>query len=168
MVFEAGAAEGGRPLPEALSRGEFGDEVSNDLAVVRLLDEGWAPLVVDTHTWREIGDDWAINVQQRVADDGEEQFLARYTAYDRTLVVTRSATDTGLDEEHLQLLSDDVDCEFDVLVGLLSEADWAVDVETTAAAELSVHPELSESPGWYPAESEDGIEWVAALERRSR
>lgn len=163
-LFPDGAGGRGREFEVKESRGEFGDEVATDLAVVRLLDEGWAPLVVDTHTWREVGDAWVINVQQRIAD-AEELFLSRYTAYDRTLVVTRSGSDTGLDEEHLQLLSDDLECDFELLNDHLERAGWAIDDSTTAASDLSVHPELSESPGWFPAESEEGIEWVAALRR---
>ena len=161
-LFADGPDAGGQELPTTLARGEFGDEATGDRMVVSLLRDGWVPLVDDTHSWREFGEVWVLNIQPRVVDD-TEQFLARYTAHDRTLVVTRSATDTGQAEEHLQFLADRLDRDFDVLTNALQRAGWQVDPGSQVAAALTTQPELSESPGWYPVESDDGIEWVAAL-----
>lgn len=161
-LFQDGPDAGGREMPITLPRGEFGDEATGDRMVVALMAHGWVPLVDDTHTWREFGDVWVLNVQPRAADEAE-QFLSRFTVHDRTLVVTRSGTDTGLAEEHLQFVADRLDRDFELLDARLEKAGWRVDTGTQVAADLSTQPELSESPGWYPVESDDGIEWVAAV-----
>ncbi len=169
-AFADGADEGGGPLDILIPRVEFGDEPGADRAIVALLDNGWVPLVDDEFTWREIDDNWVINVQPRVADD-EEIFFARYTAADRTLAITRAAADTDDEEEHLQLVVEDVDLEFIELGRALVGADWRIDTDSTAAAELSAQPELRESPGWYLAEPDDEAasdsapEWVSVVVR---
>ncbi len=174
VAFASGPDGGGRALDASVPRGEFGDEPGADRAVVAMLDDGWVPLVDDPYTWREVGDVWVINIQNRVADS-DELFFGRYTAEDRTLVVTRAAADTDHEEEHLQLITNDVDFDFIDLGRALVGAGWRIDSESTAAAELSAQPELRESPGWYPAEpdDEDGLgsdadaaaEWVCVVER---
>lgn len=164
VLFESGADAGGHVLAHAQPRPEFGDEVESDRAIVALLEHGWVPFVDDAHTWLEVEDAWVLNVQARV-EDADEQFFGRYTADDRTLVVTRAGVDTGLDEEHLQLISEDVDDDFIDLGRALVSAGWKIDPESDAAAEQSDHPELRESPGWFPAETDEGTEWVCALVR---
>lgn len=177
VAFSSGPAAGGRALATTVERPEFGDESGSDRAIVAMLDEGWVPLVDDPYTWREVGDVWVINIQQRVADS-EEIFFGRYTTDDRTLVVTRAGADTDLEEEHLQLVSADVDFDFIDIGRALVDAGWRIDSESSAAAELSAQPELRESPGWYPAEPDDDepsasaadgtpIEWVCAVVRSS-
>ncbi len=175
-VFASGPDAGGRGLSASVPRTEFGDEPGTDRAVVAMLDEGWVPLVDDPYTWRELGGAWVINVQQRVADKNE-LFFGRYTTDDRTLVVTRSAADTDDEEEHLQVVTNDVDLDFIDLGRALVNAGWRIDAESTVAAEFSAAPELRESPGWYPAEPDeddetpapppaDGIdEWVCVVVR---
>lgn len=165
-LFAQGPQAGGALVQRFEKRADFGDEIGTDRAVAALLERGWVPLATDTHTWRELGEsdnEWVINLQERGTDS--EQFFARYTAADKTLAVTRSAADTEFAEEHVQLIAEGLGCDFPHLVRCLKDENWLVDVESDAAAEFSVHPELSESPGWYPAESEVGIEWVCALVR---
>ena len=174
VAFASGADAGGRTLAATVPRTEFGDEAGTDRAIVAMLDEGWVPLVDDEYTWREVGDVWVINIQKRVIDS-DEVFFARYTADDRTLVVTRAAADTDDDEEHLQLVTNDVDLDFIDLGRALANAGWRIDSDSTVAAELSANPELRESPGWYPAEPdadgdaaatpEDAVEWVCVVLR---
>lgn len=180
-VFPSGADEAGRSLTQDAPRVEFGDEAGADRAIVALLDEGWVPLVDDEYTWREVGEVWVINVQERVTDE-EEVFFSRYTADDRTLVVTRAATDTDDEEEHLQLVNADVDLDFIDLGRALANAGWRIDSDSTAAAELSAAADLRESPGWYPAEpdeddasattasasasADDITEWVCVVTRK--
>ena len=164
VVFPDGGDEDGAALAVSIPRVDFGDEIGTDRAVVALMDLGWVPEVDDPHTWREIGDVWAMNVQPRVTDD-TEQFFGRYTADDQTLVVTRAGADTDNDDEHLQLIVEGIDVDFDSFAAHLRGEGWVVDVESEAAADISVHPELSESPGWYPAEAGDEVEWVCAVTR---
>ncbi|MGV1036577.1 MAG: hypothetical protein ACOYD0_06065 [Candidatus Nanopelagicales bacterium] len=164
VLFESGADAGGHVLAHTQTRPEFGDEVESDRAIVALLERGWVPFVDDPHTWLEVEDAWVLNIQSRTAD-ADEQFFGRYTADDRTLVVTRAGADTGFDEEHLQVISEDVDDDFIDLGRALVSAGWKIDPESDAAAEQSDHPELRESPGWFPAETEEGTEWVCALVR---
>ena len=164
VLFPEGADNAGRVIGEPIERVDFGDELGTDRAVVALLDLGWVPLVDDEHAWSEVGDVWVLNVQPRVTDDSE-QFFGRYTADDQTLVVTRAGTDTDNEDEHLQLIAEGLDVDFDVFAAHLTREGWVVDSESTAAAEISVHPELSESPGWYPAEAGDEVEWVCAVNR---
>lgn len=172
VAFASGPDAGGRALGAKVPRAEFGDEAGADRAIVAMLDEGWVPLVDDEFTWREIGDAWVINIQKRVIDE-DEVFFGRYTADDRTLVVTRAGADTDDDEEHLQLVSTDVDLDFIDLGRALVSAGWKIDSESTAAAELSADPERRESPGWYLAEpdeddegaGESAVEWVCVVIR---
>lgn len=171
VAFSSGPDAGGRTLNANVPRAEFGDEAGADRAIVAMLDEGWVPLVDDEFTWREIGDAWVINIQKRVIDE-DEVFFGRYTADDRTLVVTRAGADTDDDEEHLQLVSSDVDLDFIDLGRDLVKAGWKIDSESTAAAELSADPDRRESPGWYPAEPDDESptadpthEWVCVVLR---
>ncbi len=164
VIFPEGGDEDGATLSSSIPRVDFGDEIGTDRAVVALLDLGWVPLVDDPHTWREVGEVWAMNVQPRVTDD-TEQFFGRYTAEDQTLVVTRAGADTDNDDEHLQLIAEGIDVDFDAFSAHLQGEGWTVDVDSDAAAEISVHPELSESPGWYPAEAGDEVEWVCAVTR---
>jgi len=161
VVFSSGADAGGRALSVSVPRTEFGDEPGTDRAVVAMLDEGWVPLVDDPYTWREISGAWVINVQQRVADK-DEVFFGRYTTDDRTLVVTRAAADTDDEEEHLQVITNDVDLDFIDLGRALVDAGWRIDSDSTVAAELSAAPEQRQSPGWYPAEPEDEDATTAA------
>ncbi|MFT6564728.1 MAG: hypothetical protein ACJAY5_001488 [Actinomycetes bacterium] len=166
VVFPDGADEDGAALSASIPRVDFGDEIGTDRAVLALMDLGWVPQVDDAHTWREVGDVWAMNVQPRVTDD-TEQFFGRYTADDQTLVVTRAGADTDNDDEHLQLIVEGIDVDFESFAAYLQAEGWVVDVESEAAADISVHPELSESPGWYPAEAGDEVEWVCAVTRKS-
>lgn len=163
VIFSSGPDSGGVDGRFVL-RPEFEDEIGTDRGVVALLDSGWVPLVDDPHSWRENDDCWAINIQQRVHDE-DELFLGRYAASDRTLVVTRSGADTEDSDEHLQLIAEELSLNFNDLNRKLAKAGWKVDVDSQDAAEMSVHAELSESPGWYPVETDDGVEWVAALLR---
>lgn len=175
VAFASGPDVGGRPLAASVERPDFGDEQGSDRAVVAMLDEGWAPMTDDEFTWREVGDVWVINIQKRVAD-ASEQFFSRYTADDRTVVVTRSAADTGDEEEHLQVIDTDIDLDFIDLGRALVGAGWRIDAESKSAAEVSADPSLRESPGWYPAEPEDDsassgltkadvTEWVCVVVR---
>lgn len=164
VLFQSGADAGGHALPDEQLRPEFGDEVESDRAIVALLERGWVPFVDDAHTWLEVGNAWVLNVQPRVAD-ADEQFFGRYTADDRTLVVTRAGADTGFDEEHLQVVDEDLDEDFIDLGRALVSAGWKIDSKSDAAAEQSDQPELRESPGWFPVETEEGAEWVCALVR---
>lgn len=176
VAFASGPDGGGHTLGASVARGEFGDEPGADRAVVAMLDEGWVPLVDDPYTWREVDDLWVINIQKRVVD-ADELFFARYTADDRTLVVTRAAADTDHEEEHLQLITSDVDSDFIDLGRALVSAGWRIDSESTVAAELSAQPELRKSPGWYPAEPDEddeptadadtAAEWVCVVARAS-
>jgi hypothetical protein len=161
-LFADGPDAGGRELPITLARGQFGDEVTSDRMVVAALRAGWVPLVDDSHSWREFGEAWVLNVQPRISDE-DEQFLGRYTAHDRTLVVTRSGTDTGLAEEHLQFVADKLDRDFAMLTSRLRQGGWLVDPDSRLAADLSTQPDQGEEPGWFPVESDDGVEWVAAV-----
>lgn len=175
VIFEQGADTGGRELSTVLDRPDFGDEAGSDVAVVALLDEGWVPLLDDEYTWREVDDAWVINVQRRIADSNE-CFFARYTSDDRTVVVTRLASDTDDEEEHLQLVGSDVDLDFIDLGRALVAAGWRIDSESKVAAELASRPDLRESPGWYP-DDEEGVtprsaetptEWFCVVMRTPR
>jgi hypothetical protein len=163
-VFASGPDGGGLDLAMDDTRPDFDDEVATDRGVICLCENGWVPLVGDPNAWVEHEDYWVINVQQRVRDE-DELFFGRYTADDKSLVVTRAGTDTEYSDEHLQVVADGVPCDFQALGVLLADAGWVLDPVGQAAADASVHPELSESPGWYPAEIDDGIEWICSLSR---
>jgi hypothetical protein len=92
--------------------------------------------------------------------------------------VTRAAADTDDEEEHLQVITNDVDLDFIDLGRALVDAGWRIDSDSTVAAELSAAPEQRQSPGWYPAEPEDDDaataadsdavdEWVCVVVRAS-
>lgn len=175
VVFPSGFDGGGLELPEPVERSDFGDEIRADQAVVALMENGHLPLVDDEYTWVESGDVWVMNTQPRVAD-ASEQFFCRYTTADRTVVITRCAADTDDEELHLQLVSNDAESDFIDLGILLTKAGWRIDGESPSAAELSANPNLRQSPGWFPAESDEDSpgpvtdieavdEWVCVVTR---
>ncbi|MEI8080461.1 MAG: hypothetical protein WCI74_01265 [Actinomycetes bacterium] len=163
-LFATGPDGGGLDLEFVEPRPDFDDEIGTDRGVICLCENDWVPLVGDPNAWVENEDYWVINVQPRIRDE-DELFFGRYTADDKSLVVTRAGTDTDYADEHLQVVAEDVPGDFVALSALLTDAGWVVDPQGQAAADASLHPELSESPGWYPAEIDDGIEWICSLTR---
>lgn len=177
VLFADGTDGGDELLDFTVPRGAFDDEVGSDKAVVALLDQGWIPSLSDEYTWREVGDNWVINLQRRNTEG--EQFLARYSIEDGSLSVTRISPDTNDDEEHIQLIAVDLERELAELAHDLVATGWLPLVDSALAAELSADPTRMVSPGWYPdfdAESDDTTddelvartdfsEWMCAVSR---